>query len=117
MFIYSQQKLSTFEDGEVVKCLLMVLLVCNATFNDISVISWWRVLLVEETEVPGNCTGISVKSGELNYFDEHNEIYIGGYSIGSTTTTKPLPLSCKKFYEKTFCLQSEGLQSYRYNVC
>jgi hypothetical protein len=32
---------------------LMVLLVCNATFNDISVISWWRVLLVEETEVPG----------------------------------------------------------------
>jgi hypothetical protein len=23
-----------------------------ATFNDISVISWWSVLLVEETEVP-----------------------------------------------------------------
>ena len=53
MFIYSQKKFSTFEDEEVVQCLLMVLLVFNATFNDISVISWWRVLLVEETGVPG----------------------------------------------------------------
>jgi hypothetical protein len=25
----------------------------NATFNNISVISWWSVLLVEETGVPG----------------------------------------------------------------
>ena len=28
-------------------------LVFNATFNNISVISWWSVFLVEETEVPG----------------------------------------------------------------
>jgi hypothetical protein len=27
--------------------------VFNATFNNISAISWWSVLLVEETEVPG----------------------------------------------------------------
>jgi hypothetical protein len=27
-------------------------MVFNATFNDISVISWWSVLLVEETRVP-----------------------------------------------------------------
>jgi len=27
-------------------------MVLNATFNDISVISWWSVLLVEETRVP-----------------------------------------------------------------
>jgi hypothetical protein len=27
-------------------------MVFNATFNNISVISWWSVLLVEETEVP-----------------------------------------------------------------
>jgi hypothetical protein len=26
--------------------------VLNAIFNNISVISWWSVLLVEETEVP-----------------------------------------------------------------
>jgi len=25
----------------------------NATFNDISIISWWSFLLVEETGVPG----------------------------------------------------------------
>jgi hypothetical protein len=25
----------------------------NATFNNISAILWWSVLLVEETEVPG----------------------------------------------------------------
>jgi hypothetical protein len=28
-------------------------MVFNATFNNISVISWWPVLLVEETIVPG----------------------------------------------------------------
>jgi hypothetical protein len=28
-------------------------MVFNATFNNISVISWWSVLLVEETEVTG----------------------------------------------------------------
>ena len=28
-------------------------LVFNATFNNASVISWWSVLLVEETGVPG----------------------------------------------------------------
>jgi hypothetical protein len=29
------------------------IMVFNATFNNISVISWWSVLLVEETGVPG----------------------------------------------------------------
>jgi len=28
-------------------------MVINATFNNISVISWWSVILVEETRVPG----------------------------------------------------------------
>jgi len=28
-------------------------MVFNATFNNISVTSWWSVLLVEETRVPG----------------------------------------------------------------
>ena len=35
------------------KFLLGLGLVFNATFNNISVISWWLVLLVEETGVPG----------------------------------------------------------------
>ena len=34
-------------------CLFVCLVVFNATFNNISVISWWSVLLVEETRVPG----------------------------------------------------------------
>jgi hypothetical protein len=29
------------------------IIVFNATFNNISVISWWLVLLLEETGVPG----------------------------------------------------------------
>jgi hypothetical protein len=31
-------------------------MVVNATFNNNSVISWWSVLLVEETGVPGKTT-------------------------------------------------------------
>jgi len=34
-------------------------IVFNATFNNISVISWRSVLLVEETEVPGETTDLS----------------------------------------------------------
>jgi len=30
----------------------------NATFNNISVISWWSVLLAEETGVPGEITDL-----------------------------------------------------------
>jgi hypothetical protein len=37
---------------EVFICLVS-LMVNNATFNNISVISWRSVLLVEETKVPG----------------------------------------------------------------
>ena len=33
-------------------------MVFNATFNNISVILWWSVLLMEETEVPGEIHGL-----------------------------------------------------------
>jgi hypothetical protein len=33
--------------------MVMAMVVLNATFNNISVISWWLVLLVEEIGVPG----------------------------------------------------------------
>ena len=36
---------------------LVWLMVLNATFNNISVISLWSVLLVEKTEVPGENLG------------------------------------------------------------
>ena len=34
-------------------CVIVCLVVFNATFNNISVISWWSVLLVEESRGPG----------------------------------------------------------------
>ena len=37
----------------VVVTIKVSCMVFNATFNNISVISWWTVLLVEETGVPG----------------------------------------------------------------
>jgi hypothetical protein len=36
-----------------IKAKQMWVMMFNATFNNISVISWWSVLLVEETGVPG----------------------------------------------------------------
>jgi hypothetical protein len=33
-------------------------MVFNANFNNISAISWWSVLLVEETGVPGKNTNL-----------------------------------------------------------
>jgi hypothetical protein len=39
--------------SQPIDCLIVCLLVFNATFNNISVILWRSVLLVEETEGPG----------------------------------------------------------------
>jgi hypothetical protein len=38
--------------------------VCNATFNNISVVSWWSVLLVEET---GETTDLPQFTDKLNH--------------------------------------------------
>jgi hypothetical protein len=40
-------------------------MVFNATFNNISVVSWWSVLLVEETGVPGKKT---IRNPEFNIY-------------------------------------------------
>ena len=40
-------------------------MVINATFNNISVISWWSVLLVEETGGPGKTTDLSQVTDKL----------------------------------------------------
>jgi hypothetical protein len=37
----------------------------NATFNNILVIFWWSVLLVEETEVPEKTTDLSQFTDQL----------------------------------------------------
>jgi hypothetical protein len=46
-------------------------MVFNATFNNISVISWWSVLLVEETGVPGENHRPIVSYGQTL---SHNDI-------------------------------------------
>ena len=43
------------------------LMVFNATFNNISVISWRSVLLVEETGVPGETTDLSLVTDKLDH--------------------------------------------------
>jgi len=40
-------------------------MVFNATFNNISVIQWQSVLLVEEAGVPGETTDLSQVTGKL----------------------------------------------------
>jgi len=42
-------------------------MVFNATFNNISVTSWWSALLVEETVVPGK------KPTDKLYHNTHND--------------------------------------------
>jgi hypothetical protein len=49
---YKQHYILQLCDFEYI-CLIVCLIVFNATFNNISVISWRSVLLVEETGVPG----------------------------------------------------------------
>jgi hypothetical protein len=40
-------------------------MVFNATFNNISVISWWSILLMEETGVPRETTDLSQVTDKL----------------------------------------------------
>jgi len=42
-------------------------MVFNAIFNNISAISWWLVLLVQETGVPEKTTDLSQVPDKLNY--------------------------------------------------
>jgi hypothetical protein len=48
--------------GAVMYCRVMVF---NVTFNNISAISWWSVLLVEETRVPGGNPDLSQVTDKL----------------------------------------------------
>jgi hypothetical protein len=50
--------------------------VFNATFNNISVISWWSILLVEETRIPGeNHRPVASNSQTLSYKNVHYCMY------------------------------------------
>ena len=45
---------------------LVWVMVFNATFNNISVILWWSVLLVEETGGPGETTDLMQVTDKLS---------------------------------------------------
>ena len=45
--------------------LRVMAMVFKATFNNISAISWWSVLLVEETGVPGETTDLPQVNDKL----------------------------------------------------
>ena len=84
-------------------------MVFNATFNNISAISWWSVLLVEETEYPEKTTDLPQVIDKLYHitfyrvhlawagFELTTLVVIGTDCIGSyksnyrtiTTTTAP----------------------------
>jgi hypothetical protein len=51
-------------------------MVFNATFSNILVISWWSVLLVEETDVPGE-NHRSVSSKKLVYPEKITDLSQG----------------------------------------
>ena len=56
---------TTMSSFDFSRGLFVCLMVFNATFNDISVISWRSVLLVEETGVPGEKTALSQVTDKL----------------------------------------------------
>ena len=61
-------------DIYLLKLGLVWFIVFNATFNNISVISWWSVLLVEETGVPG----------EKNHLSHVNDKTLSNNVVSST---------------------------------
>ena len=92
-------------------------MVLNATFNNISVISWWSVLLVEETGGPEKTTDLSQVTDKLYHiilytspwsrFEHTTSAVIGTDCIGSckfnyhtitATTAPPLAVSERSLF-------------------
>ena len=55
----------SFTKHEINQYFRVRAMVFNATFNNISIISWWSVLLVEETGVPGENHDLSQVNDKL----------------------------------------------------
>ena len=69
-------------------------MVFNATYNNISAMSWWSILLVEETGVPGEPgeTGVPGEPGETGVPGEPGETGVPGEPAYPEKTTD-LPTS------------------------
>jgi hypothetical protein len=71
-------------------CLFVCLMVLNATFNNISVISWRSVLLVEETGGPGE----DHRPVAYHWQKNHIMLYISPWSIFELTTSVVIGTDC-----------------------
>ena len=60
---------------QFVKPRVMGFMVFNATFNNISVVSWWSILLVGEPEYPGKTT--EIRMSEQRERDEPESRMVG----------------------------------------
>jgi hypothetical protein len=85
LFIYSDTNIATFCCMCI--CLFVCLMMFNATFNNISVISWWPDLLVED---PDKTTDLSQVTDKLY----HIMLYTSPWSRFELTTSVVIDTDC-----------------------
>ena len=91
-------------------------MVFNTPFNNISVISWWSVLLMEETGLPGETTDLSQVTDKLYHmllFRVH--LAWAGFEVTTLVVIgTDCTGSCKSNYHTCVCLM---IQCQRWLVC
>jgi hypothetical protein len=107
--------------------LIVCLMVFDATFNNISVISWRSLLLVEETGIPGkNPTDLTQVTDKLYHimlytspwrrFDLTTSVVIGTDCIGSCKSNQHYGHDGPK-YSWQITIYNYWVYEYTWNVC